>query len=286
MATEFVVDKRNARRTFGKAADGYDAAAVLQHEIGQRMLDRLDYVKLQPKRILDIGCGTGVAADKLLRRYPGSEVLALDFALPMLAHARRRGRWLRRPRCVCGDLDALPLASQSVDLVFSSSALQWSADPAHAIAEMHRVLRPDGLLMFSSFGPDTLFELRAAWGEVDGHAHVHGFVDMHDYGDMLLAAGMADPVMDAERIRLTYADTRSLMRDLKAIGANNAASDRPRGLTGRAQLTAFARAYEGFRDADGRLPATYEVVYGHAWAVEQRRQGNEVLISPEVLKRS
>ena len=281
-----LIDKRQARRSFGRAAAGYDAAAVLQHEIGQRMLERLDYVRLQPRRVLDIGCGTGVMTGRLLTRYPRAEVLALDFALPMLGHARRRGRWLRRPRCLCGDLDQLPVASQSVDLVFSNAAIQWSADPAGAIAEMHRVLRPGGLLMFSSFGPDTLHELRAAWSEVDGHTHVHGFVDMHDYGDMLLSVGMADPVMDAERILLTYADTRSLMRDLKAVGANNAASERARMLTGRARLEAVARAYERFRDPDGRLPATYEVVYGHAWAAEQRRQDGEVLISPDSIGRS
>lgn len=284
--SEFPIDKRCARRAFGRAADSYDAAAVLQHEVGERMLERLDYVKLQPQRVLDIGCGTGLTTEKLLRRYPKAEVIALDFSLPMLERTRRRGRWLRRPRCVCGDLDRLPLASQSVDLVYSNAAIQWSADPAGAIAEMHRVLRPGGLLMFSSFGPDTLYELRAAWSEVDGHAHVHGFVDMHDYGDMLLAAGMADPVMDAERICLTYPDTRSLMRDLKAIGAGNAAGERTRGLTGHGRLAAFAQAYEGFRSSDGRLPATYEVVYGHAWAVEQRCQGDAVLISPEVLRRS
>lgn len=280
------IDKLKARRTFGRAADGYDEAAVLQHEIGQRMLERLDYVKLQPRRILDIGCGTGLATAGLLTRYPKAEVVALDFALPMLAHARRRGRWLRRPRCLCADLDQLPLTPQSVDLVFSNAALQWSVDPAAAIAEMHRVLRPGGLLMFSSFGPDTLQELRSAWAEVDGYAHVHSFVDMHDYGDMLLAAGMADPVMDAERIVLTYGDTRSLMRDLKAIGAANATIARTRTLTGRERLQSLAQAYERFRDRDGRLPATYEVVYGHAWAAEQRRQGNEVLISPDTLRRS
>lgn len=280
-----MIDKQRARRAFGRAAPRYDAAAVLQQEVERRMLERLDYIRLRPRRILDIGCGTGRAAEALLRRYPKAEVLALDFALPMLAHARRRGRWLRRPRCICGDLDALPVADASIDLVFSNVALQWSADPAVALAGMHRVLRPGGLLMFSSFGPDTLHELRAAWAGVDAHTHVHGFVDMHDYGDMLVAAGMADPVMDAERIRLTYPDVQALMRDLKAIGAGNAAPARPHGLTGRARMQALARAYERYRDAEGRLPATYEVVYGHAWGAEQRRHGDAVLVSPEVLRR-
>ncbi|RMG33427.1 MAG: malonyl-[acyl-carrier protein] O-methyltransferase BioC [Gammaproteobacteria bacterium] len=285
MKGDFSIDKRQARRTFGRAAAGYDEAAVLQHEIADRMLQRLDYVRLQPRRILDIGCGTGRASEALLRRYPRAEVVALDFALPMLEQARRRSRWRRRPRCLCGDMDSLPLAAQSFDLVFSNAAIQWSADPAGAIAEMHRVLRPGGLLMFSSFGPDTLHELRTAWAKVDGTPHVHGFIDLHDYGDMLVAAGLADPVMDMERLTLTYADTDALMRDLKAIGANNAASGRTRGLTGRARLQALRAAYERFRDASGRLPATYEVVYGHAWGAEQRREGGAVLVSPDSLRR-
>lgn len=281
----FSIDKRQARRTFARAADTYDAAAVLQHEIADRMLERLDYVRLQPGRILDIGCGTGRASEALLRRYPKAEVVALDFSLPMLEHARRRGRWLRRPRCLCGDMDQLPLGAQSFELVFSSAAIQWSADPAAALAEMHRVLRPGGLLMFSSFGPDTLHELRAAWAAVDGAPHVHPFIDMHDYGDMLVGAGFADPVMDVERLTLTYSNTDALMRDLKAIGANNAASDRMRRLTGRARLRALTDAYERFRDSSGRLPASYEVVYGHAWGAEQRREAGGVLVSPDSIKR-
>jgi malonyl-CoA O-methyltransferase len=280
-----LLDKRRARRAFERAADSYDAAAVLQHEIAGRMLERLDYVKLQPQRVLDIGCGTGTASGDLLKRYPKARVVALDFALPMLAHARRRGRWLRRPLCVCGDLDQLPVASQSVDLVFSSAALQWSQDPAGALAEMHRVLRPGGLLMFSSFGPDTLKELRQAWSAVDGYQHVHRFLDMHDYGDMLMANGFADPVMDCEQLRLTYPGIAALMHDIKAIGASNAAQQRARGLTGRARLRALGEVYERFRDADGRLPATYEVVYGHAWGAEQRRQGAEVLVPLDSLQR-
>lgn len=280
----FEIDKRCARRTFGNAAETYDAAAVLQHEIGRRMLERLDYVKLQPQRVLDIGCGTGVNTEALLRRYPRAEVIGLDFALPMLAQTRKRGRWLRRPHCLCGDLDSLPLAAHSVDLVFSNAAIQWSQDPAAAIAQMHRVLRPGGLLMFSSFGPDTLKELRHAWSAVDGADHVHGFIDMHDYGDMLMGAGLADPVMDMENLCLTYDTVPELMRDLKAVGANNAAAGRSRSLTGKTRLKALAGAYEPFRNSEGRLPASYEVVYGHAWGAQQRRSGQEVRVSLDVLK--
>lgn len=278
------LDKNKARRSFARAADDYDAVAVLQHEIGRRMLERLQTMRIEPRRILDIGCGTGMATAGLLRRYPKAEVIALDFALPMLAHARRRGRWRRRPRCLCADLDQLPLAAQSIDLVFANAAVQWSADPARAFAGIARVLRPGGLLLFSSFGPDTLHELRAAWSAVDGNPHVHDFVDMHDYGDMLMHAGLADPVMDVERMRLTYADAMQLMREIKLIGAGNASRARQRGLVGRRRIAAVCDAYEGFRDRDGRLPVTYEVVHGHAWATAQQRVGDEARVSVEVLR--
>lgn len=278
------LDKAKARKGFGRAAACYDEVAVLQHEIGRRMLERLDYMRIEPRRVLDIGCGTGVATDALLRRYPKAEVFALDFALPMLERTRRRGRWLRRPRCLCADLDQLPLAAHSVDLVFANAALQWSSRPAEAFAGIARVLRPGGLLLFTSFGPDTLRELRAAWAEVDGRPHVHGFIDMHDYGDMLMAAGLADPVMDVERMTLTYADALQLMREIKLIGAGNASAQRERGLLGRERLARVCAAYERFRDADGRLPVSYEVVHGHAWGAAQHRVGGETRVPLDALR--
>ena len=278
------LDKNKVRRSFGRAAPDYDAAAVLQHEIGRRMLERLDYIRLEPRVILDIGCGTGVATEVLLKRYPKAEVVALDFALPMLERARRRGRWWRRPRCLCADLDHLPLAAESVDLVFANASLQWSSRPPQAFADIARILKPGGLMMFSSFGPDTLQELRAAWAAVDGSAHVHGFIDMHDYGDMLMAAGLVDPVMDAERMTLTYTDAMQLMREIKVIGAANASRRRSPGLVGPRRIAAVCEAYEQFRRKDGRLPVSYEVVHGHAWGAEQRRVGGETRISMDVLK--
>lgn len=263
-----LIDKNQARLAFSRAADSYDAMAVLQREVGQRMAERLDYVKLQPARVLDAGCGTGAETRLLMRRYPRSQVLALDFAEPMLAHARKRGGWWRKPVCLCGDLEALPLADASVDLVWSNLALQWVNDLAGAFREAVRVLRPGGLFMFTSFGPDTLQELRAAWAAVDGASHVSPFLDMHDVGDLLLRARFADPVMDVEHLTLTYRDAAQLMRELKGIGAGNATSGRPRGLTGKSRLRAMLAAYEECR-RDGLLPASYEVVYGHAWAPSQ-----------------
>jgi len=150
-------------------------------------------------------------------------------------------------------------------MVFSNLMLQWCNDPDRVFSEFNRVLRPGGLLLFTSFGPDTLKELRAAWGAADGHTHVSRFIDMHDLGDALLRAGLGEPVMDAETITLSYTDVRGLMRDLKTMGARNATAGRSRGLTGRRRLAAMEASYERLR-TDGRLPATWEVVYGHAWA--------------------
>jgi malonyl-CoA O-methyltransferase len=258
------IDKAFARRSFEAAAERYDDAAVLQHEIAARMLERLDYVRLQPHTVLDLGCGTGFALDGLSRRYRRARLIALDFAVNMLRLARRRGSWLNRPRALCADLEALPLADDSVDLVFSNAALQWSNNLDAVFAELLRVVRPGGLLMFTTFGPDTLTELRQAWAAADGGAHVSPFIDMHDIGDALVRARFADPVMDTERLTVTYESVGDLMRDLKQIGAHNALAERSRGLTGRRRLAEMQRHYESRREA-GRLPATWEVVYGHAW---------------------
>ena len=269
------IDKQRAKRAFSRAAHTYDAAAVLQREMGSRMRERLDFVRLEPELILDAGCGTGVDAEALARRYRKSRVLAMDFAFPMLSRARRRGPWFRRPLCLCGDIESVPLADDSVDLVFSNAAFQWSSDLGRVFSECLRVLRPGGLLMFTTFGPDTLKELRSAWASADGHTHVSGFTDMHDIGDLLIGSHFAEPVMDAEWMTLTYEDVDGLMRDLKVLGAGNATMERPRGMTGKARMAAMRSAYEAFR-AGGRLPATYEVVYGHAWVPERRPDPHRV----------
>jgi malonyl-CoA O-methyltransferase len=266
------IDKRLVRRSFERAASSYDAAAVLQNEVCRRMLARLDYIKLAPATILDAGSGTGNAVAGLLQRYPGARlVVALDLALGMVSRARARQPWWRRLpgaggrlAAVCGDLEQLPLAAASMQLVWSNLAVQWINEPQLAFAEMHRVLAPGGLALFSTFGPDTLKELRAAFAGIDRHTHVNRFIDMHDIGDRLVACGYSDPVMDMEVITLTYADVRGLMRDLKAIGAHNLTQGRPGALAGRALLNRVADNYEDFR-RDGTLPATFEVVYGHAW---------------------
>ncbi len=267
-----LVDKKQMRGAFQRAAGSYDAAAVLQREIADRLLARLALIKLVPPRILDAGCGTGYCTRALAQRYPRAQIVGLDIAAAMTARAQGANgprnvisRWRRRDRYVCGDAESLPLASASVDMVFSNLAVQW-CDPQAVFAEFRRVLRPGGLLMFTSFGPDTLRELRNAWAVVDDMPHVHGFIDMHDLGDTLMRTQFAEPVMDMEHITLTYADVLAVMRDLKAIGAHNVARGRSVGLLGKQRYARFVAAYESDRLTSGRIPATYEVVYGHAWA--------------------
>lgn len=283
------VDLRAARRHFARAAATYDGAAVLQREVAARMAERLDVVRLAPAAILDVGCGTGAALPELALRYPSARRVALDIALPMLATARaktdeRRNAFRRllapivgrergaAPAFVCGDLATLPFAPGSFDLVWSNLALQWVNGLPGALAEMHRVLRVGGLATFTTFGPDTLQEVRTAFAGVDAHPHVGRFPDMHDVGDMLVHAGFADPVMHAERMTLTYAHAAALVRDLKDIGATNAVEGRARGLMGRRRWARALAALDGTRSGreDGRIPATFEVIYGHAWKAAPR----------------
>lgn len=277
---------RSIRARFDRAAARYDAAAVLQREVALRLDERLELMRLQPTRILDLGSGTGVAADLLRRRFGRAARIALDLAPAMLRRERaqhtRMQRWLGPRRdFICGDMHALPLANASVDMVWSSLALQWADDPLTVFRECQRVLRPEGLLLFSSFGPDTLLELRRAFGQIDAQPHTNRFVDMHDLGDALMATGFAAPVMEMERIVLTYTDLKAVLRDLKSIGANTVIDRTHTGLMGRARWQALQAAYAAFAQPDGRLPATFEVIYGHAWAGKPQRpkhpQGEAVI---------
>lgn len=278
------IDKKRARASFGRAADTYDAAAILQKQVREEMLNRLDLVKLNPAVILDAGCGTGAASHALQKRFAKSQVVSLDFALPMLQKTRKIRNDVgmlgqiknllsgTKQSLICADIESLPIANASAGLVWSNLAIQWCNDLDLALQEFHRVLQPEGLLMFSTFGPDTLKELRIATQSKnagDGFTSVSRFIDMHDIGDALVRAGFSAPVLDVERFTLTYDDVKSVMRDLKSIGAHNATDGRARGLLGRGFLKNLEAAYEQFRfgtkSDGGKLPATFEVVYGHAW---------------------
>jgi len=282
----YSLDKQWVRRSFDRAGPTYDAAAVLQNEVRGQLLERLDLTRLTPKVVLDAGAGTGHAGKALKRRYPGAHVLALDSSLGMLRAAAPQQSWFRPVSRVCADAEAMPLPDGSVDLILSNFMVQWG-DPDTLFAEFRRVLSPQGFLSFTTLGPDTLRELRAAWLEADAHTRVNPFLDMHDIGDALVRAGFAEPVLDVERYTLRYEDVRGLARDLKAVGACNATAGRARGLTGPRTFGRMQSAYEAFR-RDGRLPATYEVVFGQAWAPAAAKRSPDdaaAHVSLEELKR-
>ncbi len=265
-ADEFSLQPAEVGASFDRAARDYDAAAFLQKEVGERLLERLELTTLAPERVLDIGCGTGRPTRLLMDRYPQAQVVGADLAPAMLRMAAKKQPWFgKAARFVCAEASKLPFADTSCDLLYASLLLQWCEDLDATLLEWRRLLRPHGLLLFSTLGPDTLKELRAAWSAVDEYNHVNRFLDMHDVGDALIRAGFVEPVMDVEHMTLTYEDAPALMRDLKRIGAHNLTAGRRRGLMGPRRLAAFTAAYEKFR-REGRLPATYEVVYGTAWA--------------------
>jgi malonyl-CoA O-methyltransferase len=258
------LNKALVRRSFSKAASTYDASAELQKQVFAEMLERLEFIRLEPQRILDVGCGTGVAIRELERRYRKAQVLGIDFAEGMLSEARSSARFWRRPMLAAGDLESLPVRSDTMDLMFSSLTLQWCSDLGGAFTEAARVLRSGGLFFFSTLGPDTLKELRHCWAQVDGLPHVNQFVDMHHVGDALVSSGFADVVMDVERVVLHYDSVRDLVDSLREVGAVNHIAGRRDGLMGKSRWQAMVRAYEELRDERGRFPLSYEVVYGHA----------------------
>lgn len=268
-------DHRQVRRAFSRAAHGYDGAAALQREVGARLSETLDYLDDRaPEVVVDIGCGPGHAAVAMQKRWPRAQLIALDLALPMLQETRRNAgggglpRFLggaRRPDAVCADARALPLRDASVDVLYSNLCLQWVEDLPAVFAGFRRVLKPGGLLLVSTFGPDTLFELRGAFAEADNTPHVSLFPSIAQFGDALIAAGFKDPVLDRDEFTLKHDDLGDLMCELRTLGATNAMRERRRSLTGRARFARAAQAYEALRGEDGRLPATWEVVYAHAW---------------------
>jgi malonyl-CoA O-methyltransferase len=286
----FSLDRRAVAQAFDRASASYDAAAALQERVRNELMERLAELKLAPLTILDLGAGTGHASRALKHRFPKSLTVAADIAPGMLARARQQSRWLRRFERVRADAYSLPFRNGAFDLVFSSLMLQWCDDLDTVFAEIARVLKPGGALLFSTFGPGTLSELREAWGASDAPGnHVNHFFDPHALGRALMQAGLAEPVLDADRTVVDYPDVLTLMRELKAIGAHNVTQGRARGLTGRKRLAAMTQAYET-RRRGGKLPATYEVIHGICWGVERRPQDDdafpsETFIAPGDIRR-
>ncbi|CAB1276989.1 malonyl-ACP O-methyltransferase BioC [Candidatus Nitrosacidococcus tergens] len=279
---DYTIDKKKVVKAFNQAAAHYDATAVLQKMVGEQLIERLDLEKLNPKLIVDLGAGTGLQAEVLHHRYQQSHIIALDFAFNMVQQAKKRfkntlpqvfskilGRLkssstLGAVYCVCGDLENLPLAPESVDVIFSNLALQWNWQLDSVFEEFKRILKPKGLLVFTTLGPDTLKELRESWVTVDEDQHVNTFMDMHDIGDKLVYRDFVNPVMDVERYILNYPDVYKLMKDLKNLGAHIVGSGRNKGLMGKNRQQKMIQYYESFRNPEG-LPASFEVIFGHAW---------------------
>jgi malonyl-CoA O-methyltransferase len=253
------------RARFDAASASYDRAAGAVDELRARLLERLDLVKLNPQRVLDLGAGTGKGTRALKDRYAKAQVLALDSSFGMSTQARTRRGWFRRFEIAAGDAAALPLKNAAFDLVFSHLLLPWCNSLDAVFAEVARILRPGGLFLFSSLGPDTGRELRRLWRELDPAVHVHAFIDMHDVGDALLRNAFADPVMDVEQLTVTYPSFDALVREARELGVTNVAAGRPQGLGSKRKLLALREAYDKVRGAMEPLPVTLELVYGHAW---------------------
>lgn len=284
-------DQRHIRRAFSRSAAGYDAAAALQHEVEKRLMESLDYLTLRqgqdapdPGVVLDVGCGPAHAAAAMRKRWPKAQVVALDMALPMLREAKKQAGWWNPFQRVCADQRALPVRDGSVDVLFCNLSLQWVDDLPATFTGFRRVLKPGGLLVCSTFGPETLQELRDAFAQADDTPHVSPFPPIAQFGDAMMLAGFRDPVLDRDRFTLTYDDLPALMRELRAMGATNALQHRRHTLTGRARFAAAATAYEPLRREDGKLPSTWDVIYAHAWAPPPgapiRGQGEDIAAVP------
>lgn len=275
------IDRQAMRAAFEKSAPSYDAAAVLQQEVARRLVERMEYMSMKPVSILDAGAGTGFVSQLLAARYPKAKITALDLAFNMLKQSKHKRtfkqRWNKQFLYVNAEVENLPFADASVELVISGLTLQWCQDLPKVFKEFKRILAPGGLLLFSSFGPDTLKELRQSWAEVDDVPHVNAFADMHDVGDALMQSGFADPVMDMEMITVTYQDVKKVMRDLKQIGAHNVMHGRSHNITGKDKIQKMIQCYEQYR-IDGLVPVSHEIVYGHAWVPESKSNESAVIV--------
>jgi len=256
-------------RTFNQSVSSYDKAALLQNIIGERLLERLDLVKIDPKTILDLGSATGVYSAFLQKRYKSASVIGADISWKMSAHALKQRKWFAKQRFICADGESLPFKDKSFDLVFSNLMLYWVTDPDELFSEMQRILAPGGLIVFTTLGPDTLKEMRQSWANVDQLVHVNRFMDMHDVGDSLTKSGFEGVVMDNENITLNYEQLADLHSDLKNLGEVNLNPGRHGGLTGKVRWNRYLKAYQQHTTPEGEYPASWEVVYGHAWATDK-----------------
>ncbi|KTD32800.1 biotin synthase [Legionella nautarum] len=273
---------------FSKHATEYEQAAKVQNEIGERLFERLHYLKINPRYVLDLGCGTGLFSKMLKKLYPQAEIIGLDLSYAMLQQAQKKQGWRRKWPLINADMVALPFVDGLFDLVFANQVVHWAQPLSAVIQELNRVMNVNSCLMFSTLGPDTFKELKQAWLQADQYAHTNEFIDMHDIGDCLLMEHFLDPVVDMELLTVHYPSLNHLLQNLKAQGVRNINQSRNEGLTGKTSWQAFESAYQVLCTAEGKYPLTYEVVYGHAWKGSQRRleKGTETFIPISQIRRN
>ncbi|MFW0056173.1 MAG: malonyl-ACP O-methyltransferase BioC [Coxiella endosymbiont of Dermacentor silvarum] len=275
----FIIDNQAVEKALEVVSEKYREEAEIFHVIADRLLERLHFIRLNPLRIVDFGARMGYTTKALSEHYKKTDIISLDFSVSLLNRARDSMQ-SNSPKMLAAEYTLLPFADQSVDLIFSNLAFQWSLNLQKTLRECNRILKPGGFLLFNTVGPDTLQELRTSFS--DKKRHVHHFYDMHDIGDILTHLNFVDPVMDVERLTVLYSSVLQLIADLKSVGAHNAAQDRSRGLMGKSQWQKMLKAYEKWRDENHAIPATIEVIYGHAFRSKvtssQRKEEQEILI--------
>lgn len=279
--------KKEICKAFNLHANEYLQAAKVQQAIGEHLFERLDFLKMQPLNVLDLGCGPGLFTKQLKRRYRDAHVIGVDFAHQMLQCAQKKQGWLRTSSFVNADMAQLPFKDAQFDLVFSNQVIHWASSLPELFREVNRILRPGGCFMFSTLGPDTFLELRQAFKQADSRAHVNDFLDMHDVGDCLVKEAFVDPVMDMDNLTALYPSLSTLLKTLKAQGVRNVHANRNPGLTGKKSWSVFEAAMRMYMTENNKIPLTYEVVYGHAWKGLQRRtsQGIEAYFPIQQLKK-
>ena len=268
------LNRRDIQRRFDRAAAGFDDVDFVHAVTREGLLERLQPMRLEAKTIVDLGCATGAACPLLARRFRRARVIAIDLSANMLEQLERKKSWRSRTAAIQASATALPLADNSVDLVFANLLLPWIDDPALVFAETARVLRKDGLMLFATLGPDSLQELRQAWRSVDSSPHVHHHLDMHDLGDAAVRAGLRDPVLDVDRLAVTYKSAAALFHDLTATGARNCLTHRGKSLMSRGRFAAMTDALDATRN-DGVIQLDLELVYGHCWGSGAAAGGGE-----------
>ena len=271
-------------RRFDAAASTFDSADFVHRKTAEGLFERLQPMQLDVRQVLELGSATGKCSRELAATFRRARVTSVDISGQMLRKGRSQRRLFSRVREVQADAMQLPFPADSIDLVFSNLLLPWMDDLEGCFGEVSRVLRPEGLFLFSTLGPDSLAELRHAWTDVDHYQHVNLFFDMHDVGDCLVRAGLRDPVLDVDHLNISYAKTERLLADLSAVGGRNSLKDRRPGLTGREQFAAFRKQLQRVAGENGS-GITLELVFGHAWGGQAGQRDGEFLFAVDNIGR-